>query len=228
MTFNRLSLETDIQAWMENTSVEINTSIDTIITMAMQTISKDVRVKALNVMDTSKTLTSGTPTLAIPLVGTMLAMRSISVNVSGTRYKTLYKKPLTYLDEYWPDRAVTGEPKYYGELDDVNWLITPTPNASSALRIAHRQQLAVLASGTDTNSIITNHYDFALTACLFEASRFVIDDRANGLMTTNAAQYVRLRDLINEVEKRTDRDESRRPDIDSVNAPTAPSDSEAE
>lgn len=226
MAWDKAQLEADVSSWMENESVELTTNVDTIITMAMMTISKDVNVKALNVYDTSKTLAISTPLLAIPNVGTMLSMRSISVNISGTKYKTLKVRELTFLDEYWPDRSVTGEPKYYGEYDAANWIISPTPNANSATRIAYRMQFAKLVAPGDTNWIVTNHYDFALTSCLLEASRFVIDDRQGGLLQTNAAQYVRLRDLLNQTEKRTSRDEFRRPNVDAKNAPSAPPDSE--
>lgn len=227
MAYDYDQLVSDCELWMENNSVELVSAIPTCITMAMQSISKDLRVKALNVYDTAKTLTNGTATLAIPNVGTMLSMRSISVNDSGTHYKPLLHKETTYIDEYWPDRSVTGIPKYYGELDDQNWLFAPVPNANFALRISYRKQLATLVTG-QTNWVVTNHYDFALSAVLLEASRFVMDDRQNSLISINGAQYVRLRDAINQMEKRTTRDEMRRPQKDATNAPSAPPDSEAE
>lgn len=229
MTFNFASLQTDVLAWMENNSVELSASEGTCINMAITTMSRDLRVKALNVYDTSLTMTANSPTLAIPDVGTMLSMRSISYNVSGTKYTTLIKKELTYLDEYWPDRGIsTPTPKYYGVLNDTEWFFAGVPNASFALRVAYRRQLAQLVDDDDTNSIITNHYDFALTACLVEASRFVIDDRQNGLVQFNLARYAQLLTSVNEAEKRTERDEMRHPELDMANLPSAPPDSETE
>lgn len=228
MANDNASLTADVEAWMENNSVELQASIQTIINNAISTMSKDLRIRALNFVDVTLGLVSGTAAYTIPKNASMLAMREFSFNVSGTRYQTLKKRTLGFCDEYWPDRALTGVPKYYADYDATQWLLSPTPNLSCATRVAGKAAFAPFSAVGDTNWLVTNHYDFALTACLLEASRFVIDDRQDGLIQVNSAQYVRLRDLINQSAKRLERDEDRRPTIDAGNAPSAPPDSEVE
>lgn len=225
MTQGYDNLLADTQSWLENNSIELVGNIDTMITMAMQTISKDMRVKALNVYDTAKTLTANSAMLTIPDVNTMVGMRSIQVNIGGTKFRHLKARSLTFCQEYWPDLVVTGVPKYYSEFDTNQWLVVPTPAALTTLRIAYRRQFGNPGAGA-TNWIIQNHYDFALTAVMVEASRFVIDDRQAGLIALNQPRYSQLRDMINATEKRTERDEFRRPNMDKKNAPSAPPDSE--
>lgn len=228
MAYDYESLQADIETWMENNSAELSASIPTIVQMAMQNLYTDTRVKALNVVDTSITFTNGTPDYDIPDLATMVGMRGFLFNVSGTKYLPLQSKLASFISEYWPDPAVVGEPKYYCVLSASQWRIAPTPNATAATRVLLRRQLSALSANSDTNWIITNHYDFALSACLLQASRFVIDDRAAGLINVNKAQYDLLLESVNAAEKRTERDEDRRPSIDAGNAPSAPPDSEAE
>lgn len=227
MTYNNASLKSDTQSWLENNSAEITANLQTICNMAMQTISKDLRVRCLNFTDTSINFSSGEATYAIPNNSTLLSLREFSFqwDGSGSRYVPLLKRTITFVDEYWQDRSVAGSltkpPKYYAIEDDANFVVVPTPYKTMATKVKGRAQLAQLSGDTDTNYIITNHYDFALTACLLEASRFIIDDRQEGLISLNSARYNQLRDLINAMEMRIDRDEMERPTIDAVNAPSA-------
>ena len=56
---------------------------------------------------------------------------------SGTGDRTyLERKDVSYMNEYWPNRATTGTPKYYSQWDYNTVYVVPTPDAAYYVEVS--------------------------------------------------------------------------------------------
>ena len=116
---------------------------------------------------------------------------SIPTNFSSIRYITIYspsgslggltdnerivlqKKDMSFLSEYWPNRATTGVPKYYANYDEDSIMIAPTPNAAYTIDLEYSALPTGLSSSNTTTWISNNAPTALLYACLLEAFKFL-------------------------------------------------------
>ena len=116
---------------------------------------------------------------------------SIPTNFSAIRFITIYspsgslggltdnvrivlqKKDMSFLSEYWPNRATTGIPKYYANYDEDSIMIAPTPNAAYTIDLEYNALPTGLSSSNTTTWISNNAPRALLYACLVEAFKFL-------------------------------------------------------
>ena len=98
---------------------------------------------------------------------------TISMTVNGTPIQT---RSYEYLRNYWPDEAQTASPQFYADYDYANWLIAPTPNASSTLEILYYEQPALLGDTLQSNWLTEYAPELILYASLLEATPFLKND----------------------------------------------------
>jgi len=56
---------------------------------------------------------------------------------SGSGERTfLERKDVSFMNEYWPDRSLTGTPKYYSQWDDNTVYVVPTPSAAFTVELS--------------------------------------------------------------------------------------------
>ena len=122
------------------------------------------------------TLTQGVPFVSLPgaNLGQLAFIRSAQIYdpASPTRYY-LYQKDITYMNEYWPNRDTTAQPKFYAMWDQDTIYLAPTPNTAYNIELALNKQEDGLSSSNTETWVSTNAPKVLLYACLVEAFRFL-------------------------------------------------------
>jgi len=91
------------------------------------------------------TTTSGNQFLAVP--NDYLASFSLSIENSISKQFLLFKD-INFLQEYNPNSATTGTPKYYGIYDYQNFMLSPTPDAAYSAELHYYYRPASLTAST--------------------------------------------------------------------------------
>lgn len=167
----------ELKTYLENFLVDddadfTTTVIDEVIDNAERRISKDLNIDAMIEYDTG-TLTSGNHLLAKP--SDWIATRSFNIITTGTTRKSIFFRTETFCDDYSPDRAVTAEPQFYANYDEVNWRFAPTPDSNYAYEAEYEVRLNGLDGSTSTTWISLNHPELLRSACLKEGAIFHMD-----------------------------------------------------
>ena len=72
------------------------------------------------------------------------------------------------MTEYWPDRTVTGTPKYYADWDQDTHYIAPTPSSNIAVELAYLRMPDKLSSSNTSTWISQNAPNVLLYGCILE------------------------------------------------------------
>jgi hypothetical protein len=110
----------------------------------------------------SATASAGQPW--IPKPSDCHVVKSLVVQDGGYR-TNLVKKTNEWLLEYWPDRASTGTPKYYGDFDGNTLVVAPAFTSANELQM----QFVVRPSAISVSSQ-TNYFTSMTPTALFYAS----------------------------------------------------------
>jgi len=97
-------------------------------------------------------MTSGNQFLAVP--DDYLASFSLSIENSSSK-EFLLQKDVNFVQEYNPNSATTGVPKYYAMYDINNFIIAPTPNANFVSEI-HYYYRPVSLTASKVNLTVSN------------------------------------------------------------------------
>lgn len=172
MATSYTQLKADIPAWLQNESDELTAQLDRVIDLAEARLSRDLMIRAYDHVVTGN-FVAGTETITRP--ADIIQPNYIRwQNASGT-WTSLLKKQREWLFDYWPTPSDTGTPVYYGDLDNTNFLIAPTPDDTYAYEIGYRRRLPALSASNETNWLTDYAEDALLFACLVEASAFTIE-----------------------------------------------------
>jgi hypothetical protein len=97
----------------------------------------------------TSTLTSSDPYLSVPT--DYLSAFSLSLT-NGSSKEFLLQKDVNYLQEYNPNPATTGTPKYYAFFDIDNFILAPTPDSNYAVELHYYYRPASLTAGADSGT----------------------------------------------------------------------------
>lgn len=188
-------LKTQLQAFAENNSAELQTSLDQICANAQMLCYRDLKVLG-HETEASAALVIGTRYIDIP--ADLLSLNFLAVILATGAYQELISRDESFLRVYWPNPTTQGTPKYFaGSIVDPvatatrRWTIAPTPDAALTRVINYRKMPATLASGADTNWLFTYAFDLVLYQGMIAVAGFVIDDRKGGLVETYQGLYAR-------------------------------------
>ena len=205
MAFTYTTLKTAIQDYTQNTETTFTNQLPRFILNSEERILKECQLDVFrnnvsgNVSASNKFLSKPTD---------FLAPFSLSV-VVGSENKFLLYKHVTFVQDYTPNPATTGEPLYYGDWDDESFLLAPTPVDSyvSELHYFYRPtSITTAASGT---SWLGDNAELALLyGALVEAYTFMKGE-TDMLQLYNARFQESLQWLKNLGEGRQTRDEYR-------------------
>ena len=131
--FTYSELTTAIQNYMDNTETTFTNTIPTFIKQAEEKILKSVQLPVFR-KNVTGTGSSGNTYLATPT--DFLSPFSLAVLDSSSNYTYLLLKHVSWIRDYTPATATTGEPLYYAEFDDDTFILAPTPSRES--QAAHR------------------------------------------------------------------------------------------
>ena len=102
-------------------------------------------------------------------------IRSVMIYpAAGTGDRTyLEQRDVTFMNEYWPDRATEGTPKYYSQWDYNTIYVVPTPDAAYYVEVSLSKLPNRLTSSNANTWIGDNAPALILYGCLVEAFKFL-------------------------------------------------------
>jgi hypothetical protein len=167
MSFTYAQLKTAIQDYAENDETSFVTNLPNFIKSAEERIMKSVDLELFR-KNATATLATGDQYLSVP--ADFLAPFSLSV-LNGTSKEFLSNKDVNYIQEYNPNSATTGTPKYYAFFDINSLIVAPTPDSTYTVELHYFYRPASLTAGADggTTWLSTNAPNALLYGSLVEA-----------------------------------------------------------
>ena len=81
---------------------------------------------------------------------------------------------MTFLQDYTPDPATTGTPKYYADWDESTFLLAPTPNADFSMELHYFYRPTSITTSSDGTSWLGTNAELSmLYGSLVEAYTFM-------------------------------------------------------
>ena len=170
MAFTFTTLKTAIQDYTDNTETTFVNQLPRFILNAEERILKECQ------LDDFRKNVSGTVTQSVKFLTKptdFLSPFSLSVVNSSNNEFLLYKH-VTFIQDYTPDPATTGVPRYYGDWDENSFIMAPTPDGNYAVELHYfyRPQ-SITASDDGTRWLGTNAELCLLYGSLMEAYTFM-------------------------------------------------------
>jgi len=125
------------------------------------------------------TLTASNPFVALPgsTPTTMAFVRYASIyqttGASANERVRLLQKDVSYMNEYWPNRTSTAQPKFYAMWDQNTIYLAPTPNLAYNIELALNRNEAGLSVTNTTTWVSQNAPQVLLYGCLIEAFKYL-------------------------------------------------------
>jgi len=170
MAYTYTTLKTAIQDYVQSTETTFVTQLPRFILNAEERILKECQ---LDVFRKSSRGTASADTAYLTKPSDFLAQNSLSV-INGSSKEFLLYKQVTMLQDYTPDPATTGTPRFYADWDESTFFLAPTPDSSYTMELHYfyRPQ-SITASGDGTSWLGTNVELALLYGALVEAYTFL-------------------------------------------------------
>ena len=167
MAFTFAQLKTAIQEYTENTETTFVSNVDDFIRAAEDRIFYLVDLEYFRKNATSA-VTQNDPFLSLPT--DFLASFSLSIPNSSSK-EFLLQKDVNFIQEYNPNSATTGTPRYYARFDIDNIILAPTPDSNYVCEFHYFYRPASLTAGADSGTtwLSTNAPNALLYGSLYEA-----------------------------------------------------------
>jgi hypothetical protein len=167
MAYTYAQLKTAIQEYTENTETAFVSNLDDFIRSAEDRVFYLVDLEYFRKNATSA-MTQTDPFLSLPT--DFLASFSLSLTNSGSK-EFLLQKDVNFIQEYNPNSATTGTPKYYARFDVDNLILAPTPDSNYVCEFHYFYRPASLTAGADSGTtwLSTNAPNALLYGSLYEA-----------------------------------------------------------
>ena len=171
MSFTLSTLKTAIKDYLENQETTFTNNLDNFIKSAEERIFKSVDLEFFR-KNVTESATSSDKFLAVPT--DYLSSFSLSIEVSSSKV-FLLQKDVNYIQEYNPNAATTGQPKYYALYDVNNFILAPTPdsNYTVELHYYYRPSSLTAAGDSGTTWLSTNAPNAMLFGSIVEAYTFM-------------------------------------------------------
>ena len=124
---------------------------------------------------------------------------------SGSR-TYLERKDVTWMNEFWPNRATEGKPKYYTHWDENTIYVVPTPDEAYYVEVGLVKLPTRLSSTNTTTWIGDNASQLLLYGCLVEAFKF-LKGSAEMLQIYEGSYQQTLQEVVTQQQGRGRRDE---------------------
>ena len=167
MAFTFAQLKTAIQEYTENTETTFVSNVDDFIRAAEDRIFYLVDLEYFRKNATSA-VSQNDPFLSLPT--DFLASFSLSITNSSSK-EFLLQKDVNFIQEFNPNSATTGTPRYYARFDVDNMILAPTPDSNYVGEFHYFYRPASLTAGADSGTtwLSTNAPNALLYGSLYEA-----------------------------------------------------------
>ncbi len=172
MSFTLATLKTAIQDYTENTETTFVNNLPLFIRAAEERILKNVQLSFFR-KNVTANFSASDQFLAIP--SDFLAPFSLSFTDSSSNKNFLDFKDVNFLQEFTPNPATTGSPRYYAVFDVSNFIIAPTPASALAVELHYYYRPGSLTTSGDSGTTwLSENAELALLyASLYEAYTFM-------------------------------------------------------
>ena len=170
--FTYSELTTAIQNYMDNSETTFTNTIPTFIKQAEEKILKSVELPVFR-KNVTGTASSGNTYLSAP--EDFLAPFSLAVIDSSSNYSFLLLKHVSWIRDYTPAAATTGEPLFYALFDNNSFILAPAPNSDYTFELHYFYRPISLVDSGDSGStwLSTNASNTLLYGSLVEAAIFM-------------------------------------------------------
>tara|TARA_R110002167_G_scaffold199748_1_gene403079 strand:+ start:284 stop:928 length:645 start_codon:yes stop_codon:yes gene_type:complete len=158
MAFTFTTLKSAIQDYTQNTETTFTANLARFILNAEERILKEAELSDFRKNSTGKTASS-VKYLSKP--SDFLAPFSLSVVNSSANEFLLYKH-VTFIQDFTPNPATTGIPKYYADWDEATFLMGPTPNAVLDVELHYFYRPDSITASADGTSWLGTNAELAL------------------------------------------------------------------
>ena len=164
--FTKSGLTTAIQNYTETT---FTATIPTFIQQAEEKLLKSVQLPVFRKNVTGTGTTSNT---YLQMPSDFLSPFSLAVLNSSNEYTYLLLKHVSWIRDYTPVAATTGDPLYYAEFDNETFILAPTPSSGFTFELHYFYRPTSLTAEADggTTWLATNASNALLYGCLLEAA----------------------------------------------------------
>jgi hypothetical protein len=184
MAFTFTTLKTSIQDYAQNSETTFVSQLDRFIINAEERILKEVQLDVFRKNSTG-TFTASNKFLAKP--GDFLSPYSLSAVNSSNNEFLLYKQ-VTFLQDYTPNPATTGTPKYYADWNDASFLVAPTPDQGYTAELHYFFRPASITTSSTGTTWLGDNAELALMyGSLVEAYTFMKGEQ--DLLTLYNSRY---------------------------------------
>ena len=171
MSFTYGQLKQALQDYLETTETTFVNNLPLFIRLSEERILKSVQLSLFR-KNVTANATAGDQYLSCPT--DFLAPFSLSYRNSGNDKVFIEFKDVSFIQEYAPDAAVTGAPRYYAQFDNQNFILGPAPNSAYPMELHYFYRPASLTAGPDDgttwlsiNAELTLFYGAMIEAYLF-------------------------------------------------------------
>jgi len=144
MSYTLTTLKTSIEDYTENNETTFRNNLRNFIRSTENRLFKMIDFEVFRKNVTSAT-SSSDKFLSVPT--DFFSPFSLSVTVSSNT-TFLLEKDVNYIQEYHPNPATTGVPKYYARFDVNNFILAPTPNSNYSVELHYYYRPTSLADST--------------------------------------------------------------------------------
>jgi hypothetical protein len=149
MSFTYAQLKQAIQDYTDNTETTFVNNLPLFIRAAEERILKGVQLQFFR-RNQAANVTSGNKYLACP--SDFLAPYSLGFTKANGDKEFLLFKDVNFVQEFNPDAADTGEPRYYAQFDIDNFILAPTPNANYEIELHYFYRPVSLTAGAESGT----------------------------------------------------------------------------
>ena len=170
MAYTFTTLKTAIQDYTQNTVSTFVSQLSRFIINAEERILKECQLDVFR-KSSQGSATSGNQYLSKPT--DFLSQNSLSVINSSSKEFLLYKQ-VTALQDYTPNPATTGTPKYYAACDNDTFLLAHTPDSNYTMELHYFYRPTSITASSDGTSWLGTNAELALLyGSLVEAYTFM-------------------------------------------------------
>ena len=171
MSYTYTTLKQAIQDYTQNSETTFVNNLDSFIKNAEERLLKLVELDYFR-KNVTASATSGNQYLSAP--SDYLASFSLSYTNSSSEKVFLLQKDVNFLQEFNPNPAVTGSPRYYSTFDVNNFILAPTPDDDYDVELHYYYRPTSITTADDGTSWFgTNAPDALLYGSLIEAYTFM-------------------------------------------------------
>ena len=145
--FTYTGLKTAVQNYLDNTETTFTNTLNTFIETTEERGLKAVQLPVFR-KNVKGSATGNVPYLATP--SDFLSPYSLAVIDASSNYSYLLFKHPSWIRDYTPAEATTGQPLFYAQFDDDTFILAPTPASSLSFELHYYYRPASLVDSGDS------------------------------------------------------------------------------